>query len=60
MIATHATHSPIMLAVPGAGILSFDGGEIRSVNCEDTGCRSITVMFINHRERMTGKLFGGD
>ena len=55
-----ATHSPIMLAIPGAEILSFDGGEIRPVNFEDTGCYSITEMFINHREWMTGMLFGGD
>ena len=51
-----ATHSPIMLSIPGAEILSFDGGQIHKVNYEDTGCYRITEMFINHRERMLDRL----
>ena len=31
-----ATHSPILLAFPGAEILSFDGGRIHTVAYEDT------------------------
>lgn len=53
-----ATHSPIMLSIPGAEILSFDGNKIHKVNYEDTGCYRITEMFINHRERMLDRLLG--
>ncbi len=55
-----ATHSPIMLSVPDAEILSFDGSEIHTVNYEDTGCYRITEMFINHREQMLNRLFNCD
>ena len=29
-----ATHSPMLLALPGAAILSFDGGDIRTADYE--------------------------
>lgn len=53
-----ATHSPIMLSIPGAEILSFDSNKIHKVNYEDTGCYRITEMFIYHRERMLDRLLG--
>jgi predicted ATPase len=31
-----ATHSPILLACPGAKILTFDGAQVRQINYEDT------------------------
>lgn len=55
-----ATHSPIMLSIPGAEILSFDDGEIHKVDYEDTGCYRITEMFINHRERMLDRFLNCD
>jgi len=32
-----ATHSPILMACPGAEILSFDQVPLRSISCEETG-----------------------
>lgn len=46
-----ATHSPILLACPGAQILSFDGTEIEEVNYEDTAHYRIYREFLTHRER---------
>jgi predicted ATPase len=37
-----ATHSPILLTVPGAQILSFDGGAIQQVTLEETSHYQIT------------------
>ncbi len=51
-----ATHSPIILSLPGAEILSFDDGRIRQVAYEDTGSYKITELFINNRERMLERL----
>jgi len=47
-----ATHSPILLGVPGAEILSFDEGEIHPVSYEDTDSVQITKLFLEDRERM--------
>lgn len=52
-----ATHSPILLAFPGADILSFDDGSIHKVSYEDTESYRITEMFINDRELMLKSLF---
>lgn len=52
-----ATHSPILLAFPGAEILSFDDGNIHPVPYEDTESYRITEMFINDRELMLKSLF---
>jgi len=47
-----ATHSPILLGIPGAQLLEFSEEGIQPVEWEDT--ESVTAMrnFINHRERM--------
>jgi predicted ATPase len=37
-----ATHSPILLTLPGATILSFDGGRLNEVRLEDTSHYQIT------------------
>jgi predicted ATPase len=42
-----ATHSPILLGLPGAAIYSFDGGEIREVAWEETEHYQITKGFLN-------------
>ncbi len=55
-----ATHSPILTALPGAEIFSFDGGEIHSVEYEDTETYRITSLFINHREQVLRQLLKDD
>ena len=53
------THSPILLAIPGADIIQFDGRGMRYVDYEDTESYRITKVFINHREMMVESLTGG-
>ena len=43
------THSPILLAIPEAEILSFDNGSIHTVDYEDTDSFIVTEMFIRDR-----------
>ena len=45
-----ASHSPILLGLPEAEILSFDGKKIEKISYEDTESYAITEMFINNRE----------
>lgn len=51
-----ATHSPILLGLPGAAILSFDGGAIRECAYEDTDSYRVTKLFIDQRERLLERL----
>lgn len=51
-----ATHSPILMGVPGAEILSFDGSYIQPCEYEETDSYQITKMFIEDRERILGRL----
>ena len=51
-----ATHSPILLGLPGADIRSFDRGQIHPCEYENTGSHVLTELFINHREMLLGKL----
>lgn len=46
-----ATHSPILLAFPGARIFSFDGGEVRERAYDDLEHVSLTRDFLNAPER---------
>ena len=46
------THSPILLAIPGAEILSFDDGAIHTVDYEETDSFIVTEMFIRDRARV--------
>ena len=46
-----ATHSPILLAFPGARILSFDGGEIRDAAYDSLEHVALTREFLNAPER---------
>lgn len=50
------THSPILLAIPGAEILTFDDGAIHPCEYEDTDSFQITEMFINNREQLLKRL----
>ena len=51
-----ATHSPILLGIPGAEISSFDDGKIHSCEYEETGSYQITKMFIEDRKQILGRL----
>lgn len=51
-----ATHSPILLGIPGAEILSFDDGQIHPCSYEETDSYQITEMFINNREHLLNRL----
>ena len=50
------THSPILLGLPGAQILSFDDGPIHSCSYKDTDSYRITSLFINNREGLLKNL----
>nr|WP_312577978.1 AAA family ATPase [Sedimentibacter sp.] len=51
-----ATHSPILLGIPDADILSFDDGSIKRIDYEDTESYRITEMFINNKDYLLNKL----
>jgi len=50
------THSPILLGLPGAEILSFDDGPIHPCAYEETDSYQVTSMFINNREQILHRL----
>ncbi len=51
-----ATHSPMILACPGATIYSFDGGRIHSADYEDLEHVSITRAFLNDPQSFLRRL----
>jgi len=51
-----ATHSPILLGIPGADILCFDKGAVHRCSYEETDSYQITELFINHREEVLKNL----
>ncbi len=51
-----ATHSPILLGIPGAEILSFDDGQIHPIDYEDTDGYQVTKMFIENKEQLLKRL----
>lgn len=51
-----ATHSPILLGLPGADIWNFDNEKIHPCEYEETGSYVITEAFINNRAMMLSKL----
>ena len=50
------THSPILLGMPGAEILSFDDGAVHPCAYEETDSYQVTSMFINHRDLILKRL----
>jgi predicted ATPase len=52
-----ATHSPILLAYPGAQILSFDGGEIHPISYQDSQPFQLVSRFLAAPERYMNALF---
>ena len=55
-----ATHSPILMAYPGAEILQIEGGALRRVAYEETEHYQVTRRFFAHREPMLRILLGGE
>jgi predicted ATPase len=55
-----ATHSPILLTLPGATILSIDDGQFRSVSFRETEHFQLTRDFLNAPERYHRHLFRGE
>ena len=51
-----ATHSPILLGIPDAEILSFDDGPIRPCEYEDTESYRVMETFINNRDVLLHRL----
>ena len=50
------THSPILLGIPDAEILTFDDGVLHICEYEETDSYKITEMFINNREQILKRL----
>lgn len=50
------THSPILLGIPNAEILSFDNGRIHTCSYEETDSYQVTEMFINNRKILLERL----
>lgn len=46
-----ASHSPVLLAYPGAEIFSFDSAPLRRTRYEDTDYFRVYHDFLNNRER---------
>lgn len=53
------THSPILLGLPGADIISFDG-PLEHVDYEDTEAFRVTSLFMKDRERLLHSLLRDD
>lgn len=52
------SHSPILLSIPGAEILTFDDGPVHPCSYEETDSYQITKMFIDNREQILLRLIG--
>ena len=50
------THSPILLGIPDASILSFDDGTVHSCAYEETESYQVTKLFLENRKRMLKQL----
>ena len=53
-----ATHSPILMAYPGAQILFLDEEGIRPIDYKETEHYQLTKVFLENPERMIKRLFG--
>lgn len=51
-----STHSPILVGIPEAEILSLGDFGIRTISCEETECFQIMKMFVTQKERMLNEL----
>jgi len=50
------THSPILLAYPGAEIISFDKSPAGKITYEESDCYTLTKLFIENRESVIRQL----
>jgi len=50
------SHSPIILGIPGAEILSFDDGRIHPIEYEETDSYQVTKMFIENKDQLLKRL----
>ena len=55
-----STHSPILMAYPGAEVLNLTGEGIRSVSYRETEHYQITKQFLNNPDQMCRYLFSED
>jgi predicted ATPase len=55
-----ATHSPILMAYPGATIYTFDEQPVRAIEYEETEHVSVTRAFLNDRERYLKHLLAAE
>jgi predicted ATPase len=55
-----ATHSPILLAYPGAQIFSFDGGEVHQISYRETQPFQLVSRFVGAPERYINALFADE
>ena len=55
-----ATHSPLLMAYPGARIYHLDEAGLREVAYEDTEHFRVTRAFLDDRETMLGELFSDE
>ncbi|MCR5301401.1 MAG: AAA family ATPase, partial [Lachnospiraceae bacterium] len=50
------SHSPILLGIPDAEILSFDEGCVHALEYEETESYQVTKMFLENRDQMLSHL----
>lgn len=55
-----ASHSPILLGIPDAKILTFDGGQVHTCDYAETESYQVMEMFINNREYLLKRLLGDE
>ena len=54
------SHSPILLGMPNAEILTFDDGKIHTCEYEETDSYQVTEMFLNNRKQLLTRLLGSE
>jgi predicted ATPase len=52
-----ATHSPVLLAFPGAQIFSFDGGKVHEIRYRDSQPFQLVSRFVADPDRYINALF---
>ena len=55
-----ATHSPILMAIPGAVIFSFDDSQVRRVDYEDLDSVALVRDFLQAPERYLRRIWEGE
>ena len=51
-----ASHSPVLLGIPGASILSFDNNAISEISYKETESYKVTELFINNKDLLLNNL----